>query len=486
MALQVPLPDARGPGALPMAHAPPGFLAALREVMGPEGVLTDPDDLLTWGRDWTRIYTPAPCAAVLPESTEHVVAIVQLCRKFGVPIVPSGGRTGLAAGAVAMHGELVLSLARMDHIGPVDTLGQSIRVQAGAINQAVQDACRGVGLQWPIELASKGSAQIGGNLATNAGGLKVIRYGHARHWVLGLQVVTAAGEVLELGGALEKNNSGLDLRQLFIGSEGTLGIITQATLKLAKRPGHVDVLLFGLPDLPAVLRLFEVARQTAPGTIQGFELFTAFCLERVIAHRKFKPPLGKAFPCYALLELETTPGADGRAGLDAWLARLLDQGVVQDGTLAQDPQQARQLWSYRESITESLAANRPHKNDIALPVAGLAAFVQDLETTWHAARKDWPLALFGHVGDGNLHLNTLQPEGMASEDLAMRTAAADAELFALVQRHGGSISAEHGIGLVKKPYLQFGRSFAEIAMMRAVKQALDPTNLLNPGKIFDL
>jgi FAD/FMN-containing dehydrogenase len=467
---------------LPKPGATTGFFDALRRVVGPASLVTDPDELLAWGRDWTRVHTPAPCAAVLPHSTAEIVEIVNVCKQFGVPIVPSGGRTGLAAGAVARHGELVLSLARMTHIEPVDTLGQSVRVQAGATNQAVQEACAPFGLQWPVDLASKGSSHIGGNLSTNAGGLKVIRHGHARHWVLGLQVVTAQGEVLEVGGALEKDNTGLDLRQLFIGSEGTLGIIAAATLKLTRRPGHVAVLLCGLDDLPGVLRLFEAVRRTGPGTLQAFEMFTAFCLDRVVAHRKIAPPLKNPHACYALLELETTPGAD----LDAWLVGLLDQGLIRDGTLAQDPQQARQLWTYREAITESLAAHQPHKNDIALPVAGLAAFVRDLEDGWHARRQDWPVALFGHVGDGNLHLNTLQPEGMAREEFLRLAAVADAELFALVQRHGGSISAEHGIGLVKKPYLQFSRSAPELAVMRAVKRALDPENLLNPGKIFDL
>lgn len=464
------------------------FVQALTARLGPPGVLTDPADLATWGRDWTRVHLPAPCAVALPRSTAEVVEIVKLCQQFRVPIVPSGGRTGLAAGAVARQGELVLSLARMDRIEAVDTLGQSLRVQAGATNQAVQDACAPFGLQWPVDLASKGSAHIGGNLATNAGGLKVIRHGHARHWVLGLQVVTAQGDVLDVGGALEKDNTGLDLRQLFVGSEGTLGIITEATLKLTKRPGPVAVLLCGLPDLGAVLRLFQAVRRTGPGTLQAFEMFTAFCLDRVAAHRKLAPPLRARHACYALLELEVAqgPGADHeRADLDAWLQGLLDQELVADATLAQDSTQARALWAWREGITESLAAHGPHKNDIALPVAGLAAFVHELEATWHARRKDLPLALFGHVGDGNLHLNTLPSPGMPRETFVQQCAVADAELFALVQKHRGSISAEHGIGLVKKPYLHFGRSAAEVAVMRAVKRALDPENLLNPGKILD-
>ena len=229
----------------------------------PEIVSTDPDDLATYGRDWTRVYEPAPCAVALPRSTDDVAALLRFCDDEGIPVVPSGGRTGLAAGAVAKDGELVLSLSRMRRMDPVDLSGLTVRVQAGAVTEAVHQHCAEHGLTWPVDFASKGSSQVGGNIATNAGGVRVIRHGLTRQWVLGLQVVTARGEVLELNGALEKNNTGTDLRQLFIGSEGTLGVITEATLKLAKLPARVDVALLAVRDIAAVLALSARAARQA-------------------------------------------------------------------------------------------------------------------------------------------------------------------------------------------------------------------------------
>lgn len=465
------------------------FLTALTQALGPGQVSVDPGDLQAYGRDWTRVAEPKPCAVAWPRSTAEVVAIVHVCRQFHVPIVPSGGRTGLAAGAVAAHGELVLSLERMRALGPVDTVGQTVFAQAGVVTQALQDHVAPYGLIWPIDLAAKGSSTVGGNLSTNAGGLKVIRYGHARKWVLGLEVVTAAGEVLQAGGALEKDNTGLDVKGLFLGTEGTLGIVTGATLKLTRRPGRLDVLLLGAAGLAEALGILQAVRK-APVELHAFELFTAFCLDRVVAHTGLPYPLSQRAECYVLAEV-ANPGA---FDLDAWLAELLERGLVQDGTRAQDSAQGRALWAYRERITESLAAQRqsdgtplgpPHKNDVAAPVAALPDFVADLERDWHARRPEARLALFGHVGDGNLHLNTLRPDGLPIEQFRERCVEADAELFALVARHGGSISAEHGIGLVKKPYLALTHGPALLATMRAVKRALDPDNLLNPGKIFD-
>src|SRR5690606_7949999 len=249
----------------------------------------DAAELQTYGIDRTRVYDPAPAAVALPRTTDEVARFVRLCRDAGVALVPSGGRTGLAAGAVATRGEIVLSLARMSRIGPVDPMARTVRVQAGAITQAVHEACAAHGLTWPIDLASKGSSHIGGNIATNAGGVRVIRYGHARHWVLGLQVVIADGTVLELNGALEKNNTGVDLRQLFIGAEGTLGVVTEATLKLAPLPGETHVLLFAVDDIRAVLSVFEAAR-AAPFTLMAYEMFTDRCMARLRRHRGLEPP----------------------------------------------------------------------------------------------------------------------------------------------------------------------------------------------------
>ncbi|HEU5061294.1 MAG TPA: FAD-binding oxidoreductase [Kofleriaceae bacterium] len=465
-----------------MSTKPPSGLLSELEALLPSGsITTDESDLAAYGRDWTRAYAPAPLAVVRPRSTDEVARVVRACRAHKQPMVPSGGRTGLAGGAVAMHGELVLSLERMNRIDPVDVTGLTLRVDAGAVTEQVHQHCLAHGLTWPVDLASKGSSQVGGNLATNAGGVKVIRYGHARQWVLGLVVVTAAGEILELGGPLEKDNTGVDLRQLFIGSEGTLGIITEATLKLARVPARLEVALFGVGGIDAGLRLFESARREH-FQLSAYELFTESCMARFRAHRGFGPPLARPSAAYVLVEAE----APDRAAFEAWAHAALAADGVDDGVIAQTPAQGRELWRLREGISEALGATGlPHKNDVALPVRALAAFCRELDAVFAASYPGWEICLFGHVGDGNLHINVMKPDHLGREEFFRLTGAADHAVFELVRRHQGSISAEHGIGLVKKDYLGYSRSPAEIALMRRLKAMMDPDNLFNPGKIFD-
>jgi FAD/FMN-containing dehydrogenase len=453
---------------------------AAREL--PHGVLsTDPSELAEYGRDWTRVHAPAPSALALPRSRDEVAQVVRLAARHHVAIVPSGGRTGLAGGAVAAHGELVLSLSRMRKMDPVDVLGATVRVEAGAVTEAVHQHCAPHGLTWPVDFASKGSSQVGGNIATNAGGVKVIRYGLTRQWVLGLEVVLASGEQLDLNGALEKNNTGFDLRQLFIGSEGTLGIVTAATLKLTRLPGKLEVFLFAVSDLASVLRLFREARR-GPFTITAYEFFTDLCLARVRRHRNVRPPFTDTSPYYVLLEVENAaPDA-----IEPWVSSLFERALVNDGTLAQHGADARALWELREGISESLSATGlPHKNDIALPIARLEEFCLALEASMATRYPGWEVCLFGHIGDGNLHVNVMKPDGLDKTAFLAKTKEADHHMFELVRAHGGSISAEHGVGLLKKDYLPYSRSPAEIELLRAVKRALDPQNLLNPGKIVD-
>ncbi len=462
--------------------APEGFLAALERDCGPDLVTTDPSDLAEWGRDWTRVLTPAPLAVARPRSASEVSRILRACHEAGVPVVPSGGRTGLAAGAVAAKGELVLSLSRMNAMGPVDVVGRTLRVEAGAVTEAVHQHCAEHGLTWPVDFASKGSSHVGGNIATNAGGIRVIRYGLTRQWVLGLEVVLANGERLELGGALEKDNTGVDLRQLFIGSEGTLGVITAATLKLAPLPGESDVMLFAVPDLAGVLRLFRRAT-SGPFVLSAFEFFTDKCLARVTRHRKLTSPFSEPSGCYVVMEAERRDAA----ATEAWLGALFDEQIVTDGTMAQHASQAAALWALREGISESLSGTGlPHKNDISLPVAALEAFCGDLEALLAARYPAFEVCLFGHIGDGNLHVNVMKPDDLDKAAFLAETSKVDHVIFELVERHHGSISAEHGIGLLKKPYLGYTRAPAEIAAMRAIKKALDPKGILNPGKVFDL
>jgi FAD/FMN-containing dehydrogenase len=456
------------------------FLSRAAAIVGDSHLSTAPDDLATYGRDWTKVHTPAPSAVVFPRTTEEVAAIVGAANELRVALVPSGGRTGLAAGAVAARGEVVLSLERMRTMGPVDPRACTVEVEAGAVTAAIHAHCEPHGLTWPVDFASKGSSTVGGNIATNAGGVKVIRYGLTRHWVLGLEVVTGAGEVLRLNGALEKNNTGIDLRQLFIGSEGVLGIVTKATLKLTRVPKRLDVMLLAVPDLAGVLRLFEQAR-SGPFVLSAFEVFTDRCYARVQRHRGLALPLSVRTGHYVLVEVE----ASDASALERWLETMLEQEIVLDGTLAENLGRAQSLWELREGISESLSATgMPHKNDVALPIAELEGFVRELEGVFS---REWPgfeICLFGHIGDGNLHLNVMKPDGVSKEEFLAHAHAADERMFELVRAHRGSISAEHGIGLLKKDFLHFSRTPEEIAIFRAMKAVLDPHGILNPGKVF--
>ncbi|HVW29425.1 MAG TPA: FAD-binding oxidoreductase [Polyangiaceae bacterium] len=464
-----------------MVHPPTeAFLTDLAGRFPKDFLARDAADLAEYGRDWTRVHAPSPSAVALPRTTDEVARLLRACHDAAVPVVPSGGRTGLAGGAVAKNGEIVLSLARMRHLGDVDLLGSTVRVQAGAVTEAVHQHCEPHGLTWPVDFASKGSSTVGGNIATNAGGVKVIRYGLTRNWVLGLQVVTAQGDVLELNGALEKNNTGLDLRQLFIGSEGILGVVTEATLKLSRVPERKSVMLFAVDDVASVLRLFRDARK-APITILAYEFFTDRCLARVQRHRKVRVPFEASYACYVLLEVED---ADESA-LEGWLASLFERELIRDGTLAQNSAQAAELWTLREGISESLSATGlPHKNDVALPIAALESFCAELDALFVAEYPGWEICLFGHIGDGNLHINVMKPDDLDKALFLSKTSQADHHIFALVKKHAGSISAEHGIGLLKKPYLGYSRSPEELALIRGIKATLDPRGILNPGKVI--
>ncbi len=461
------------------------FLTAISQSFPSDFITRELQDLATYGRDWTKVYEPKPTAIVFPRTTDEVSRFLKLCTQHRVAVVPSGGRTGLAGGAVAANGEVVLSLMRMNQMGAVDTLSHTVRVQAGAVTEAVHQHCAPYGLTWPVDFASKGSSHVGGNISTNAGGVKVIHYGMTRNWVLGLQVVTMSGDVLELNGALEKNNTGVDLRQLFIGTEGTLGIVTEATLKLARVPEKLDVFFFAVEDMKAVLKLFLEARR-APFELMAFECLTHNCLETVTWNLGVKSPFAEASGAYVLMEVERPSSPDAQATLDGWLAGLFEKGLVLDGTLAQSPREATDLWKLREGVSESLFRKAfLHKNDIALPISELEVFVASMNDLFARKYPGIDVYLFGHIGDGNLHVNALKPESMSRDEFLDRAHAADKDLFALVQHHHGSISAEHGVGLLKKDSLEFSRAPLEMELMRSLKKVFDPNGLLNPGKILD-
>ncbi len=444
-------------------------------------VATDAADLEHYGKDWTKVYVPAPALIAFPKSTGEVSQILRFCNDEGFAVVPSGGRTGLSGGAVAARGEVVLSLSRMNRIGEIDPVSSTVRVEAGAVTEAVHQAALPFGLTWPIDFASKGSSQVGGNISTNAGGVKVIRYGLTRQWVLGLTVVLMDGRILELNGALEKNQSGIDLRQWFIGSEGILGVVTEAVLKLTRVPVKHDVYFFALESLDRVYELFLQARQ-GPFTVSAFECLSHACLESVTAHLGLAAPFAARSAQYVLLETE--PGARPEES-EAWLTRIFEEGIVVDGVQAQSPREATDLWKLREGISESLSARaQVHKHDISLPISMLRSFLAEWEPRVREENPDFGLFIFGHIGDGNLHVNIQKPDSIAKDDFLARVKVIDEALFPLVKKYHGSISAEHGIGLLKKPWLSFTRTAEEIALMKQLKQTLDPRGLLNPGKVL--
>ena len=442
---------------------------------------TDAADLEHYGRDWTRRWTPAPLAIAFPDSAGQVQSIVQWANLERIAIVPSGGRTGLSGGAVAANGELVVSLQRMQRVLDFDPIDRTMTVQAGIALEAVHNAAREHGLAYPVDFAARGSASIGGSIATNAGGIRVIRYGNTRDWIAGLTVVTGSGELLELNRGLVKNSSGYDLRNLFIGSEGTLGIVVEATLRLTEPAPPSNVMLLALPSFEGLMQVFAVFRERLE--LEAFEFFTDHALRHVLAHGA-QAPFGEEHPYYVVTEFAIGDDAREAAALAAF-AQCLEQGLVSDGVISQSDAQAAQLWRLREDITESLARFRPYKNDISVRVSAMPAFLAETQALLAEEYPRFEVVWFGHIGDGNLHINVLKPDGTDDADFIIQCGRVTELLAQSLARHGGSISAEHGIGLVKKPYLLGTRSAGEIAVMRGIRQVLDPAGIMNPGKLFD-
>lgn len=460
---------------------PDQILSRLREIVGPQHVLIEPDDLKTRGVDRTTLWQPNPCAVVLPSTITAVQAIVRLANESNLAIVPSGGRTGLSGGAVAKNGELILALDRMNTVIDFNAIDRAVTVGAGMITAEVQAFAASHDLLYPVDFAAAGSSQIGGNIATNAGGINVIRYGMTRDWIIGLRVVTGAGDILDLNQGLLKNNTGYDFRHLFIGSEGTLGLICEATLQLTRPQAGTTVMVLGIDtfaDIVAVLQAFS-----AQIDLSAFEFFSQAALDKVTMGQGHPAPFATAAPFYALLEFDTSPPVTDTAM--ALFERCVEQGWVLDGVVSQSLAQARSLWRLREDISETLWHWQPYKNDISVRVSKMPAFLAEVDQLVAARYPDFEIIWYGHIGDGNLHLNILKPEDLPQPDFFKRCGAVSLEIGALLARYGGSISAEHGVGLLKKSLLHYSRSSEEIALMRSIKKTFDPKFILNPGKVFD-
>jgi FAD/FMN-containing dehydrogenase len=465
-----------------------GLLDALRTAVGAERVRTD-GDLDAWQIDWRRRWRGRALAVVLPGSTAEVAAVVRACAAHGTPIVPQGGNTGLVGGGVpdASGTQVLLSLQRMNRVRELDRANLTLTADAGCVLQAVQQAADDAGLLFPLSLAAEGSCTIGGNLATNAGGTQVLRFGNARALCLGLEVVTAAGEVWHGLSGLRKDNTGYDLRDLFIGSEGTLGIITAATLALHPKPAATLTALASCADLDAALDLLGRARSRLGPGLTGFEVMNGFSLALVAKHfpQLRQPLVGAAWT--VLLELSDTEGeAPARERFESLLGAALDAGVIGDAAIAESIAQSHAMWHLRESIPLAQAEEGLNiKHDIALPVSRIPAFCAATGSALESAVPGMRLVNFGHLGDGNLHYNVQAPPGAdAAAFLREREGEVNAIVYGAVREVGGSISAEHGIGVLKRDELPHHKDPTALALMRAVKKALDPRGLLNPGRVL--
>ena len=460
-----------------------GVLAALSEIVGEDWVKTDPADLQTYGTDWTRQFPVAPSVIVMPKTVAEVQAVVKLANEIPFKLVPSGGRTGLSGGAVATDGEVVLVLDRMNQILDFNAADRQVTCEAGVVTEQLQQLAESQGLFYPVDFASSGSSQLGGNVATNAGGIKVIRYGMTRSWVTGMKVVTGRGDLLDLNRGLTKNATGYDFRHLFIGSEGTLGIVVELTMALSAPPQDPAVLILGVEDMTQTMPVLEAFQNRL--SLTAFEFFSEQALQHVIAEKNLARPFETASNFYALIEFEQRSEEDLEAAM-ALFEHCLEQGWIVDGTISQSLTQAESLWRLREDISETIAQFMPYKNDIAVRVSAVPQFLKDVDSLVREQYPEFEIIWFGHIGDGNVHLNILKPENLEAQLFFEQCGSVSNQVFSLVQQYGGSVSAEHGVGLLKKPYLNYSRDPQEIEYMRLIKQAFDPNGVLNPGKVFDL
>ncbi len=453
------------------------LLAQLRDRLGPQGLLTEEADMAGHAIDWRRLFPGRPLAVARPADTAATAAVVDLCRRHGVAIVPQSGNTGMAGGATpdASGTELVLSLARMNAIRDVDPVGMTMELEAGVILETAQNAAAAAGRLLPISLAAEGSAMAGGVIATNAGGINVLRYGMARSLVLGLEVVLPDGTVVNGLRRLRKDNAGYDWKQLFIGSEGTLGIVTAAVLRLLPAPKDKVTALLSVPDPRAALDLLACAQDELGDTISAFELMSGFSLRLVETHFGLKRPVADG-EWFVLIEAASTLSGL-RDAAEAALGRALEDGFALDGIVADSGRGAADLWRLRERITESEAKEgKSVKHDVSVPIPLVPQFLVEAGEALAAKLPGARVNCFGHLGDGNLHYNVLA-DGRSSEEV-------NVVVHDVVQRFGGSISAEHGIGRYRVAELERRRAPAELDLSRRIKTALDPLDLMNPGKVL--
>lgn len=425
---------------------------------------------------------PTEALALLrPATTEQVSEVLRLCHQFDQPVVTQGGRTGCAQGAEAQPNEVILSLERMTAIESIDTIGGTIRVQAGAILEVVQQAV--LEHQWcfPLDLGARGSCTIGGNVATNAGGINVLRYGMMRQLLLGLEAVLADGTVVSSMNEMLKNNSGFDLKQLFVGTEGCLGVVTRAVLRLYPKPSSCQSAMVALNRFEDVAELLNVAQRSLAGTLSAYEVMWGDYFHRVTGPGGHRPPLSRDYPYYVMLEAEGADTDTDGERFQCLMEQALEDGLIVDAVIPQSESERRQLWEIRENFEALYQQGPTYLYDVSLPITRMRAYVTDVK---QALAKRWPNVpcyVIGHIADGNLHLFITPPN-----DGNDHHAEADQDVYEYLSHYQGAVSAEHGIGFEKKPWLGYSRSATEIEIMKQLKRSLDPKSILNPGRVFDL
>ncbi|MGB7453091.1 MAG: FAD-binding oxidoreductase [Lysobacterales bacterium] len=433
------------------------------------------------GCDWTRFRTPDAAAVVFPRNTDEVAKLVRQAIQYRIPLVPSGGRTGLSGGAIADAGEVVVSFDRMRRVLDFNAVDRTLTVEPGVVTQVIQEYAARQNLYYPVSFASEGSSQIGGNIATNAGGIRVLRYGLTRDQVVGLKVIDGRGDLLECNSGLVKNASGYDLRHLFIGSEGTLGLIVEATLRLTDPPEPSRVMLLAVSSLDGMMTVFRQFNDAL--RLTAFEFLSAAAMCYVRSGHELPAPMDTEAPYFALLEFDCADSSQEDIALERFEHCIEDASVL-DGVISQSEAQAADLWRYREGISEAITKFTPYKNDLSVRISVIPDYLRDLDELAQSRYPDFEVLWYGHFGDGNLHMNILKPADMPVEEFEEVCSRVNPDVFELTRTHHGSISAEHGIGLLKQDYLSYTRSDADIERMRGIKAVFDPVNIMNPGKLL--
>lgn len=462
---------------------------ALSRLLGPHGWLTEPNDTTPYLTDWRGNYTGRALGVARPASTEEVAAVVRIAAEHHLPLVPQGGNTGLVGGGIPDDSgqAILLSTQRLNRIRSVDTAGNTILAESGCILATLQQAARDVERFFPLSLAAEGSCTVGGNLSTNAGGTQVVRYGNMRDQVLGLEVVLPSGEVWSSLKGLRKDNTGYDLKHLFIGAEGTLGVITAALLKLAPLPRTRATALIALESPALAVELFAAIRENFGDRLEGFEIFSGLCLDFVLKHIPgTRNPFNALTPWQVLIELaDTRTDAPLATQLEDALGSAAESGLINDAVIATSDAQAAELWRLREEISEAQKREgKSIKHDISVPIARIAEFIDKADAALAAAFPGIRIVNFGHIGDGNLHYNCSMPEGEDNLRIFARSSEVNTVVYDIVRECGGSISAEHGLGVLKRDEILRHKPDVEMNLMRAIKQALDPQGLMNPGKVL--